>query len=247
MRRLMSIRIGALLAIALVAAACGGGESADPAPTTAVPTTAAPTTTAAPATTEPPDEPLVTTTTAPVETTTTTTIVLTDSFRGVTAETIKLGFASIDFEYFNETFGFNLTYANYDDTVDVYVEYINATGGIVGRMVEVVHAHFLPVGPVTAEAACIELTQDHQVFAVMNGFAGPGAENVNACFSATYDTILVGGKPTPEQLEQSTAPWISYDISLGRRGRAFVNLLEETGELGGLGPVMVFPSLGTTR
>ena len=32
MRRLMSIRIGALLAIALVAAACGGGESADPAP-----------------------------------------------------------------------------------------------------------------------------------------------------------------------------------------------------------------------
>ena len=268
MRRLTSIRIGVLLVIVLVAAACGEGESADPAPTTAAPTTVAPTTTVASTTTEPSDEPLVTTTTAalttvaptttvvsttteppdeplvtttttaPVETTTTT-IVLTNSFRGVTAETIKLGFASIDFEYFNETFGFNLTYANYDDTVNVYVDHINATGGIVGRMVEVVHAHFLPVGPVTAEAACIELTQDHQVFAVMNGFAGPGAENVNACFSAIYDTILVGGKPTPEQLEQSTAPWISYDISLGRRGRAFVNLLEETGELSGLGPIMV--------
>ena len=227
--------------------------------TMAAPTTAAPTTTeapdeplsattaaptsAAPTTTEAPDEPLATTITdAPVETTTTTTtttIVLTDSFRGVTAETIKVGFASIDFEGFNETYGFNLTYANYDDTVDVYVDHINATGGILGRMVEVVHAHFLPVGPVTAEAACIELTQDHRVFAVMNGFAGPGAENVNACFGATYDTILVGGKPTAEQLAQTTAPWISYDISLGRRGRAFVNLLEETGEVGGLGPVLV--------
>ena len=252
MRRVTRTLGGALLVptlavLALVAGACGGGDSAEPMPTTAptttaVPTTtAAPTTTASPATTEAPDEPLATTTTAaPVETTTTTTtIVLTDSFRGVTAETIKVGFASIDFEGFNETYGFNLTYANYDDTVDVYVDHINATGGILGRMVELVHAHFLPVGPVTAEAACIELTQDHRVFAVMNGFAGPGVENVNSCFGATYDTILVGGKPTPEQLAQTTAPWISYDISLGRRGRAFVNLLEETGELDGLGPIMV--------
>ncbi len=264
MGRMTRTWFGTLLATALVAAACGGGDSAEPAPTTAAPTTAAPattaaptttaspttteapdeplasTTTAAPTTTEAPDEPLATTTTAaPVETTTTTTIVLTDSFRGVTAETIKVGFSSIDFEGFNETFGFNLTYANYDDTVDVYVEHINATGGILGRMVEVVHAHFLPVGPVTAEAACIELTQDHEVFAVMNGFAGPGAEGVNACFTATYDTILVGGRPTAEQLDQSTAPWISYDISLGRRGRAFVNLLVETGELDDLGPILV--------
>ena len=257
-----ALLVPTLAVLALVAGACGGGDSAEPMPTTAPTTTAVPTTTASPATTEAPDEPLATTTTAapvesttneasdeplattttaaPVETTTTTTtIVLTDSFRGVTAETIKVGFASIDFEGFNETYGFNLTYANYDDTVDVYVDHINATGGILGRVVELVHAHFLPVGPVTAEAACIELTQDHRVFAVMNGFAGPGVENVNSCFGATYDTILVGGKPTPEQLAQTTAPWISYDISLGRRGRAFVNLLEETGELDGLGPIMV--------
>jgi hypothetical protein len=259
----------ALLVLALLAAACSGegGSAADtPAPTvasttatavTVAPTTSHPTTTEAPdeplvaTTTEAPDEPLVATTTeAPdVSSATTTTsppttteapIVLTDSFRGVTAETITIGFASIDFEKFNETYGFNLTYANYDDTVQVYVDHINATGGINGRMVEVVHAHFLPVGPVTAEAVCVELAEDHQVFAVLNGFAGPGAESANLCFPGTYDTILIGGKPTPEQLDQSTAPWISYDISLGRRGRAFVNLLRETGRLEGLGPVMVY-------
>lgn len=235
------------------------------APTSSAP--AAPTTTEAPdaplavPTTEAPDAPLAVPTTvpaattvappedepAPVETTTTipptTTeppVVLTASFRGVTAESIKLGFVSIDFEKFNETYGFNLTYANYDEAVEVYVDHVNATGGILGRMVELIHTHFLPVGPVTAESACVELAEDHQVFAVLNGFAGPGAESVNTCFPGTYDTILVGGRPTPEQLAQSTAPWISYDMSLGRRGRAFVNLLRETGRLEGLGPVMVY-------
>tara|TARA_B100000686_G_scaffold315346_1_gene362218 strand:- start:463 stop:1974 length:1512 start_codon:yes stop_codon:yes gene_type:complete len=210
-----------------------------------VTTTVASTTTAVPATTESPDEPLdaTTTTEAPAETTTTTTeapVVLTDSFRGVTVETIKVGFASIDFEEFTETYGIPLPYANYDDMVDAYVAHINSTGGIHGRMIELVHSHFLPVGPVSAEATCVELAEDHRVFVVLNGFAGPGAESTNLCFPGTYDTILIGGKPTPEQLAESTAPWISYDISLGRRGRAFVNLLSETGRLEDLGPIMIF-------
>ena len=138
---------------------------------------------------------------------------------------------SIDFEEFTETYGIPLPYANYDDMVDAYVAHINSTGGIHGRMIELVHSHFLPVGPVSAEATCVELAEDHRVFVVLNGFAGPGAESTNLCFPGTYDTILIGGKPTPEQLAESTAPWISYDISLGRRGRAFVNLLLETGRL----------------
>ena len=113
-----------------------------------VTTTVASTTTAVPATTESPDEPLdaTTTTEAPAETTTTTTeapVVLTDSFRGVTVETIKVGFASIDFEEFTETYGIPLPYANYDDMVDAYVAHINSTGGIHGRMIELVHSHFL--------------------------------------------------------------------------------------------------------
>ena len=186
-----------------------------------------------------------TTTEEPPETTTTAApIVLTDSFRGVTSTTIRIGFTSIDFEKFNETYGFNLTYANYQGAVDAYVAHINATGGVLGRMVEVVHGTFLPVGATTAEAVCVEMAEDHQVFAVLNGFAGPGAEGVNECFGGLYDTILVGGKPTPEQLERVTATWISDDISLGRRGRAFVNLLRETGRLADLGTFMLYGANG---
>ena len=263
--------IGLGLALALLAGGCGGGSptsEGSPTPTvTEVPTTTtaptttstAPTATAAPTTataapttttTTPAEEPTATTTTVveePPETTTTTTeapILLTDSFRGVTSETIRVGFTSIDFEKFNSTYGFNLTYANYGPAVDTYVAHVNATGGILGRMIEVVHGTFLPVGAATAEAVCVELAEDHQVFAVLNGFAGPGAESVNECFGGLYDTILVGGKPTPEQLERITATWISDDISLGRRGRAFVNLLRETGRLADLGTFMLYGANG---
>ncbi len=263
--------IGLGLALALLAGGCGGGSptsEGSPTPTvtevpstTTAPTTTstAPTATAAPTTataapttttTTPAEEPTETTTTVveePPETTTTTTeapILLTDSFRGVTSETIRVGFTSIDFEKFNSTYGFNLTYANYGPAVDTYVAHVNATGGILGRMIEVVHGTFLPVGAATAEAVCVELAEDHQVFAVLNGFAGPGAESVNECFGGLYDTILVGGKPTPEQLERITATWISDDISLGRRGRAFVNLLRETGRLADLGTFMLYGANG---
>ena len=263
--------IGLWLAMAVLAGGCGGGGSPTTAPTvTEPPTTTAvvepveTTTTTAEAPAAEPTEAPTTTTEAPAEepteastttvqpeeppeTTTTTTeapIVLTDSFRGVTAETIRIGFTSIDFEKFNSTYGFNLTYANFGPAVDTYVTHINATGGILGRMVEVVHGTFLPVGAATAEAVCVELAEDHQVFAVLNGFAGPGVESVNECFGGLYDTILIGGKPTPEQLERITATWISDDMSLGRRGRAFVNLLSETGRLGDLGTFMLYGANG---
>ena len=248
--------IGLGLALVLLAGGCGGGGSPTTAPTATevtVMTTEAPTmtsespTTAPTTTTEAPaqDPTEATTTMAPSETTTTAApIVLTDSFRGVTSETIRIGFTSIDFEKFNSTYGFNLTYANYGPAVDTYVAHVNATGGVLGRMVEVIHGTFLPVGAATAEAVCVELAEDHRVFAVLNGFAGPGVESVNECFGGLYDTILVGGKPTPEQLERITATWISDDISLGRRGRAFVNLLRETGRLADLGTFMLYGANG---
>ena len=206
--------IGLWLAMAVLAGGCGGGGSPTTAPTvTEAPTTtvveepaeATTTTAEAPAdepaegpttTTEAPaEEPTGTTTTTvsveePPETTTTTTeapIVLTDSFRGVTSETIRIGFTSIDFEKFNSTYGFNLTYANYGPTVDTYVAHINATGGILGRMVEIVHGTFLPVGAATAEAVCVELVEDHHIAVAHQDFLD------DAAFEMLHDLVAAGG------------------------------------------------------
>ena len=124
--------------------------------------------------------------------------------------------------------------------VDVLIEDLNARGGILGRKIEIIHRLFLPVGPLTAEVACVELTEDEEVFAVLNGFAGPGAEGVNECFTDTYETILVGAKPTLEQLERARASWITTDMNLSRRGQAFVSLLRQTESLESLGKVMIW-------
>ena len=221
MRRTASPTI--LLVALLLAAGCGGGEST-PTATTVAPTT---TTTTAP-----------TTTAAP--TTTTTTIVLTDSFRGVTAEAIEVGLTSIDFEGLNRDFGLSLGYANFGPIFEALVADLNERGGILGRRVNLTTRTFLPVGPVTADAACIELTEDEQVFVVLNGFAGPGAESVNECLTDIHATNLIGGHPAPEQLERAQASWIAYDISFSRRGIAFINLLRETDWLDDLGPYMLY-------
>ena len=209
--------------------------------TSAIPTTAAPTTVTS--TMSPPATTTVSTTTTIAATTTsavpTTTFVLEDTFRGVTSEAIKIGLTVIDFESLNQIFDLSLTYDNWIPVFEAMVADINSRGGILGRRVDLVSRSFLPVGSVTADAACTELTEDEQVFAVVNGFAGPGAEDVNECFTDLHETILVGGHPTPEQVDRARAPWISYDMSLTRRGVAFVNLLRETGWLDDLGPYLL--------
>ena len=243
-----------LLGTLLLAAGCGGGESTTPTTTTAAPTTTVAstttTTTLAPTTTTT-VAPTATTTVAPTTTTTvapttttttTTTIVLTDSFRGVTAEAIEVGLASIDFEGLNRDFGLSLTYANFGPFFEALVADLNERGGILGRRVNLTTRTFIPVGPVSADAACIELTEDEQVFVVLNGFAGPGAESVNECFTDIHATNLIGGHPAPEQLERAQASWIAYDISFSRRGLAFINLLRETGWLDDLGPYLLYGS-----
>ena len=199
--------------------------------TTVAPTTVLPATTTAPTSTT-----VAATTTSPVPT---TTFVLEDTFRGVTSEAIKVGLTVIDFESLNRIFHLSLTYDNWIPVFEAVVADINSRGGILGRRVDLVSRSFLPVGSVTADAACTELTEDEQVFAVVNGFAGPGAEDVNECFTDLHETVLVGGHPTPEQINRARAPWIAYDMSLTRRGVAFVNLLRKTGWLDDLGPYLI--------
>ncbi|MCQ3812043.1 MAG: ABC transporter substrate-binding protein [Acidimicrobiia bacterium] len=251
--------IALLVAFALVAAACGsgndddeGGEApapqateaapapepaetdgeAEPAPAESEPDESAPAPTQEPAETEAP---------APEEEPEATPepIVLTDSFRGVTSEAILIGHSSIDFEKLNADFGLDVPYQNFGPPFLALVDWYNEQGGVLGRRLEVVSELFLPVGPTTAEAACLKLTEDVQVFAVLNGFAGPGAEQVNTCVTELHDTILVGGLPNPEQAAAAGGLWVSPQMSLERRNTAMVSILEQTGRIDDLSPVMI--------
>ncbi len=166
-------------------------------------------------------------------------IVFTDSFRGVTAETISLGVSTIDFDTLNETFGLDLAFQDFAPMFDAAASWFNERGGVLGREIELIHTHFLPVGAQTAEISCIELTEDHEVFAVLVGFTGPGAEGVNECITLLHDTVLVGSPPQPHQAEEAGGLWVSWEMRLDRRNEAFVDLLDQAGALSDLGSVMV--------
>ncbi len=224
----------------MVAAACGGDddEAADAAEPTAAPTAEAvaePTEDAvdepAPEADEP--EPQADDGNPQEE------VVLTDSFRGVTADTITIGHTAIDFETLNADFGLDLAFQSFIPPMDAVVAWYNDRGGVLGRQIAVVHEEYLPVGGATAEAACLALTEDNEIFAVIGGFQGPGAEAINQCIVELHETILVGSAPTAEQIGTSGSRWISQEMSLDRRNAAFVNLLANSGTLADLGRLMV--------
>ena len=158
-----------LLALALLAAACGGDddgrETSDETTTTEAPaTTEAPETTEAPATTEVPaaEEEETPTTTAAPTTTTEAPIVLTASHRGITAENIKIGvpYSDVTFIGWEPSHEAALIWQVAADT-------INSQGGVLGRMIELVTIGVSPVDAVAQEAACVELTEDEEVFVAM--------------------------------------------------------------------------------
>lgn len=231
--------LAALLTLALVAAACGGdddtasGDDGTPEPTATTPPEAEP---------EPEPEPSDdggATDDGDTDSDTEEEIVLTDSFRGVTAETITIGHTAIDFDTLNEQFGLDLAFQSFIPSLDAAVAFYNERGGVLGRQIEVVHEEYLPVGGATAEAACLALTEDNEIFAVIGGFQGPGAEAINECIVNLHETILVGSAPTAEQIAATGSRWVSQEMSLDRRNAAFVNLLANSGALDDLGPLMV--------
>lgn len=180
----------ALLALALVAAACGSDDdsdtetSAEEATTEATPAEEAPTEEGTEAPTEEPTEaPTEEATEAPTEEPE-----LTASYRGVTEDTIKIGVVLFDLDAILEL-GVDVGYGDQTQHVQLAIDELNAAGGILGRQVEAVYRTISPVDPVESDQACIELTEDEEVFLVV-GTQRP-AENV-LCYTQLADTPFIG-------------------------------------------------------
>lgn len=220
--------VAVLLALSLIAAACGDDADTDATEDGTTTTTV--------------DGSSTTTSAAPDDTTDEPEIVLTDSFRGVTAQTITLGYSSIDFELLNNTFSLDLAFVNNAPIADAIVAMHNERGGVLGRQIELIHESYLPVGPTSADEVCVKLTEDVDVFAVLGGFAGPGAADVTECFPELHDTIVIGAAPRAEQAERAGGLWVSTDMSLDRRNEAIAKLMSDAGVLDELGPIMVIGS-----
>ena len=218
--------LAVLLAFALIAASCGDDGSEGEAGTTS-------TTEAAPGTTAP-DE------TGPDETTTAAPVELTASWTGVTEEVIRLGFTTTDLVRLREMGLVDIDRGDPQVALDALIADVNARGGINGRMLEAYLEVIVPVDATAADEACVRMTEDIGVFAVLGPFAGPNSD-LNPCINSRNATIIVGGQPNAEQLAVSEAPWISNTMFAGRRLAGVIELMEAEGLLGDKVAVVVRP------
>ena len=209
----MRIVAGAATALALMAGSCGD-EGVQPAPPTSV---------------TPTDD--------VASTSTTTRVVLTDSWPGVTSDTIHLGIVDTDLQQLEDLGLIDNNQGDGELVVEALVDDLNARGGILGRRVEFSFELVLPINPADAEAACLRLTQDQQVFAVLGSFVGPTV-GVDPCITDFGETIMIGGAPTAADLERARAPWLTTGMSAARALPAIVQLMSDEDVLeGGLAVV----------
>jgi hypothetical protein len=212
-----TVVLAILAALAMLAAACGddGGSTADPTTTT----------------TEAPDDGTTTTTEAPDDGTTTTTtttepeVVLTDSFRGVTADTIKIGIPWTDTTFIDWSPSHDA-----EDIWQVAADTINADGGVLGRQIELVMRGVSPIDFVQQDGVCVALTEDEEVFAVM----GVIRNEIPLCYTETHNTIVINTfQTTAETFDRSVAPMIGFLPLADRAVTAQLATLIESGQLDG--------------
>ncbi len=160
-------------------------------------------------------------------------IVLTDSFRGVTAEEIKIGIVIIDVEVFGRDNG------DVEAKWQAAIDHVNDNGGVLGRRLEPVFARYIPLGDTETEAACVLLTQDEQVFAAM----GPLLTNLT-CFTDVNDTIFINTfGVSQEEFDQSRTVAIGPGSLPARSAAMNVDALVDAGALDG--PVAVHAAVNT--
>ena len=205
MRRTRVLVLLAVFALALGAAACGDDEKST-SPTTAKGATTAP------KSTEP----------------------LTASFRGVTADSIKIGIPYVDYksieQYVDETHG---------DQKAIYqavIDDINENGGVLGRKLVPVFKEYVPIDPTAPNgslALCTVFTQDEEVFAVLGVYIDFSGDS-QLCLTRDKETIHIGHELDASMIEQSIQGLLlTPDRTSDRSTDILLNVLDQEGTLDG--------------
>lgn len=145
---------------------------------------------------------------------------------GVTDDSIRVGVTFVDLESLGDIV--NLSHGDYEAAYQALFDDINAQGGIHGRTLDPVIVPINPVGTDPAEAACVELTEDEDVFIVVGFFL----DDAVLCPLETHETAVIGGAMTPERLERARAPWVSNEAGTDLQSEA-IAALAEAGEFDG--------------
>lgn len=202
------------------------GDTAAPSETQAPPDTdAAPTTAAAPATAVPSTDGTTPTQDSSPDEAEFVDQTLEGSTRGVTDDTIRIGITFPDLTSVDQV---SVNHGDYEATFRALIDKINADGGINGRQIEPVIAPINLSGEGNADAVCVQLTEDEEVFVVVGFFLGDAA----LCYLEGHQQAIIGGSQTEDFLARAQAPWYTTDFGSDFEADA-VAKLAESGALDG--------------
>jgi ABC-type branched-subunit amino acid transport system substrate-binding protein len=153
---------------------------------------------------------------------------------GVTAGSIKVGVVLLDLSTARSV---GLAPENYEledqrRAYDTFFGRVNEQGGINGRKVEVAYAVADPFRNETADAACIALTRDQKVFAVVSvaGFRG----TASLCVTRDHKTPLIAQGHHPSEYFAASAGLLVTDLPSSERvAKQYVGMLARLGVLKG--------------
>jgi hypothetical protein len=145
---------------------------------------------------------------------------------GVTDDSVTVGVTFVDLSAIGDIV--NIDHGDYEAAFRALFDDMNADGGINGRTIEPVIAPVNPVGTEPAEAACLQLTEDADVFIVVGFFL----DDAVLCPLETHQTAVIGGTMTPERLERAQAPWYTLESGSDLQSEV-VRALAEAGEFDG--------------
>jgi ABC-type branched-subunit amino acid transport system substrate-binding protein len=120
--------------------------------------------------------------------------------QGVTPTTVKLGVAMVDFNCIKPFVeGVQI---QQQEMYKLYIDDINAHGGLAGRQIQPVYETYCPIGNTQVLALCTKLTEDEKVFAVVGNFVD-FLGDAQTCLTKNHHTPLITYTLTKAIIDQS--------------------------------------------
>lgn len=129
----------------------------------------------------------------------------TASDRGVAENALVLGILATDEDTFGE-FGFTYEGKRHEQVLQPFVDEINANGGINGRELVVKLTRYSPLSTDDMQAACVEMAEDHKVFAAIApaGFYG----DAEVCMANKKTPLLTGNNSSADTNYRREQGWV---------------------------------------
>ncbi len=152
------------------------------------------------------------------------------SQQGVTATSIKIGVAMVDFKPIQSFIDFN--HGDEQEVTQTFINAINKSGGIAGRTINAVYMKYTPIGSQGPTQACTAFTEDDRVFAVLGNIEDPTGAS-QQCVTKQHHTVMLGHDLTETETNAAPGLMLTPDITAERRLNVLLSVLKQRNTLKG--------------